>query len=61
MDEELTKRLDRIEAKLDSHLATLAKHDDDLTLVRGYVKTSITSMISLAIGLIVTFFKTLKD
>lgn len=60
MDEELVKRLDRIEAKLDSHLAQLAKHDADLTWVRGYVKTSITSIISLTIGLIITFFKTLK-
>ncbi len=54
--EELAKRvdarLDRIEAKLDAYLATLAKNENDLTWVRGYIKISVSAIISLAIGVV---------
>ena len=57
---DINERLQRIESKLDAYLEKAAKQETDLVWVRGYIKTSITSIISLAIGLVVTFLKTLK-
>jgi len=57
MDQELKDRLKSIEEKLDKHLEQVSKNTTDLTWVRGYIKTSIASIISLTIGLITTYMK----
>ena len=59
-NENLIKKLDRIESKLDKHLATLSKHEADLMWVRGYIKTSVAALLSLTLGIISTFIRTLK-
>lgn len=56
----LEKRLDKIETKLDKHLTTSAKNEADLNWVRGYIKTSVGFIISLTIGVITTFLRTMK-
>jgi hypothetical protein len=55
--EDLAKRLDRIEHKLDIYLEQIAKHETDLKWVQGYVKLSISALISLAGGLAAALFK----
>lgn len=60
MEPNLLDRLTRIEQKLDQHLEKSSKHEADLVWVKGYIKTSITLFISLTVGIITTFIRTLK-
>lgn len=60
MSNDTQDRLERIEKKLDIHLEKVSKHEADLTWVKGYIKTSVALFISITVGLITTFFRTLK-
>ena len=60
MNNELNDRLRRIEDKLDAHLASAAKNEADLNWVRGYIKLSISFMLSLFIGTVTTAIKVFK-
>jgi len=53
----IEKRLDRLETKLDKHLEQTAEHHADLVWVRGYIRTSIMALITLAGGVLTTIFK----
>lgn len=57
-DEELVKRLDRIESKLDIYLEKLVKHDTDIEWLRHYLKISLSAVIAVAVGLITTVLNT---
>jgi hypothetical protein len=55
--EDLVKRLDRIEHKLDIYLEQLSKHETDLKWVQGYIKVSVSALIGLAGGLATALFQ----
>jgi len=57
---QIDTRFDKLEKKLDAALVKSTENETDLKWVKGYIKTSLTFMISLTIGLITTFFRTLK-
>ena len=53
----LEARLDKIEAKLDNYLPAQAQHEADIKWVKGYIKVSVSALITLGIGLITTLLK----
>ncbi len=50
-------RLDKIEKKLDQHLAITSAHTADMSWIKGYIKLSLLALISLT-GAIVTIIFT---
>lgn len=50
----LEKRLDKIEEKLDRYLELNHKHEADITWVKGYIKLSISLIITILGGLVTT-------
>lgn len=62
-DELLTRinnRLDKIEEKLDVNLERVSKLETNLSWVKGSLKTTLAFVLSLTIGLVTTFLRTLK-
>jgi hypothetical protein len=55
--DELVKRLDRIEHKLDIYLERITTHEADLNWVRGYIKLSVGAILSLMGGLATVLLK----
>lgn len=53
----LDKRLDKIEEKLDKHLAIVASNSTSIDWLRGSIKILTTFIFSLAGGVILALFK----
>lgn len=53
----LEHRLDKIEEKLDLYLNMSHAQEADLRWVKGYIRISLTAMITLGAGLIAALFK----
>lgn len=54
---QIDQRLSRIEDKLDKHLNLTSANQADISWIKGYVKLSITALISLTAGLLKLVFK----
>jgi hypothetical protein len=58
----IEKRFDKIEAKLDRSLEQVATNKADIKWVQGYIKVSLSALITLGAGVVTTiirvFFKT---
>jgi hypothetical protein len=55
------ERLDRIETKLDKYLEALSRQEADLTWVKGYIRTSVSALIALALGVITSLISVFTE
>jgi len=58
--EKLEQRFDKLDEKLDEHVERVAKLETDVSWLSGSLKTSLGFILSLTVGLITTFLRTIK-
>lgn len=56
-EQEILRRLSKIEAKLDKHLEKTVRNEQDTAWIKGYIKFSITAIISLTVGIVTALLK----